>query len=106
MQEESACTAPGAPMAGGTGANRRAQNAQKPESLVRAPRSAHPRTRLMSRHPVEALPGVPVLDDHRALLAAIAGLLVEARRRGLKARRLALCNSGDVPAGSRERVVG
>ena len=37
---------------------------------------------------------------------AIAGLLVEARRRGLKARRLALCNSGDVPAGSRERVVG
>jgi MEMO1 family protein len=37
---------------------------------------------------------------------AIAGLLVEARRRGLVARRLALRNSGDVPAGSRERVVG
>jgi MEMO1 family protein len=37
---------------------------------------------------------------------AIAGLLVEARRRGLAARRLALRNSGDVPAGSRERVVG
>jgi hypothetical protein len=37
---------------------------------------------------------------------AIAGLLVEARRRGLAARRLALCNSGDVPAGSRGRVVG
>ena len=37
---------------------------------------------------------------------AIAGLLVEARRRGLGARRLALGNSGDVPAGPRERVVG
>jgi AmmeMemoRadiSam system protein B len=37
---------------------------------------------------------------------AIAGLLVEARRRGLAARRLALCNSGDAAAGSRERVVG
>jgi MEMO1 family protein len=36
---------------------------------------------------------------------AIAGLLVEARRRGLAARRLALCNSGDT-AGSCERVVG
>ena len=36
---------------------------------------------------------------------AIAGLLVEARRRGLKARQLALCNSGDT-AGSSERVVG
>ena len=37
---------------------------------------------------------------------AVAGLLVEARRRGLEARRLALCNSGDTAAGSRERVVG
>jgi AmmeMemoRadiSam system protein B len=37
---------------------------------------------------------------------AIAGLLVEARRRGFAAQRLALRNSGDVPAGSRERVVG
>jgi MEMO1 family protein len=37
---------------------------------------------------------------------AIAGLLVEARRRGLGARRLTRGNSGDVPAGSRERVVG
>ena len=37
---------------------------------------------------------------------AIAGLLVEARRRGLAARRIALCNSGDTAAGSRERVVG
>ncbi len=37
---------------------------------------------------------------------AIAGLLVEARRRGLEARRLALHNSGDAAAGSRERVVG
>ena len=37
---------------------------------------------------------------------AIAGLLVEAARRGLVSRRLALRNSGDAPAGSRERVVG
>jgi AmmeMemoRadiSam system protein B len=36
---------------------------------------------------------------------AVAGLLVEAWRRGFKARRLSLCNSGDT-AGSRERVVG
>jgi MEMO1 family protein len=36
---------------------------------------------------------------------AVAGLLVEAERRGLKARRLSLCNSGDT-AGSRDRVVG
>lgn len=35
----------------------------------------------------------------------IAGLLVEARERGLKARRLALRNSGDV-SGDRTRVVG
>ena len=36
---------------------------------------------------------------------AIAGLLVEAGRRDLKASRLALCNSGDT-AGPRDRVVG
>ena len=36
---------------------------------------------------------------------AVAGLLLEAGRRGLDARRLALCSSGDT-AGSRERVVG
>jgi MEMO1 family protein len=36
---------------------------------------------------------------------AVAGLLVEAERRGLKARQLSLCNSGDT-AGSRDRVVG
>ena len=36
---------------------------------------------------------------------AVAGLLVEAGRRGLKAHRLSLCNSGDT-AGSRDRVVG
>jgi len=36
---------------------------------------------------------------------AVAGLLAEAGRRGLNARRLALCNSGDT-AGSPERVVG
>jgi MEMO1 family protein len=35
----------------------------------------------------------------------IAGLLAEAGRRGLGARRLALCNSGDT-AGSRDSVVG
>ena len=35
----------------------------------------------------------------------VAGLLKEAERRGLKAERLALCNSGDT-AGPRERVVG
>jgi len=36
---------------------------------------------------------------------AVAGLLVEAGRRGFKIRRLSLCNSGDT-AGSRDRVVG
>jgi MEMO1 family protein len=36
---------------------------------------------------------------------AIAGLLVEAQRRGLRAQRLELCNSGDT-AGSLDRVVG
>jgi AmmeMemoRadiSam system protein B len=36
---------------------------------------------------------------------AVAGLLVEANRRGLAAQRLALCNSGDT-AGSRDQVVG
>lgn len=36
---------------------------------------------------------------------AVAGLLLEAGRRGLEARQLSLCNSGDV-AGGRDRVVG
>jgi MEMO1 family protein len=36
---------------------------------------------------------------------AVAGLLIEARRRSLAARRLMLCSSGDT-AGSRDRVVG
>ncbi|MGO9686897.1 MAG: AmmeMemoRadiSam system protein B [Beijerinckiaceae bacterium] len=36
---------------------------------------------------------------------AVAGLLMEAKRHGFKARRLSLCNSGDT-AGSRDRVVG
>jgi AmmeMemoRadiSam system protein B len=36
---------------------------------------------------------------------AVAGLLLEAGTHGLKARRLALCNSGDT-TGSRDRVVG
>ena len=35
----------------------------------------------------------------------IAGLLIEANRRNLKARRLSLCNSGDT-AGPRDQVVG
>jgi MEMO1 family protein len=36
---------------------------------------------------------------------AVAGLLIETTRRGLEARRLALCNSGDT-AGPRGQVVG
>jgi len=36
---------------------------------------------------------------------AMAGLLVETERRGLKARRLELCNSGDT-ASSRDQVIG
>jgi AmmeMemoRadiSam system protein B len=36
---------------------------------------------------------------------AVAGLLMEAGHRGLKAQRLALCNSGDT-AGTRNQVVG
>ena len=36
---------------------------------------------------------------------AVAGLLMEAKRHGFKARRLSMCNSGDT-AGSRDRVVG
>jgi AmmeMemoRadiSam system protein B len=43
--------------------------------------------------------------DQACGFLAVAGLLVEAEHRGLKARRLSLCNSGDT-AGSRERVVG
>jgi len=35
----------------------------------------------------------------------VAGLLIEAERRALRVRRLALCNSGDT-AGDRDRVVG
>jgi MEMO1 family protein len=42
---------------------------------------------------------------HACGFLAVAGLLIEARRHGLRARRLALCNSGDT-AGPRERVVG
>ena len=41
---------------------------------------------------------------HRGYLP-IAGLLIEASRHNLKARRLSLCNSGDT-AGSRDQVVG
>jgi len=43
--------------------------------------------------------------DQACGFLAVAGLLVEAERRGLKARRLMLCNSGDT-AGSRDCVVG
>jgi MEMO1 family protein len=43
--------------------------------------------------------------DRACGFLAVAGLLVEADRRGLKAQRLALCNSGDT-AGPRDRVVG
>jgi len=43
--------------------------------------------------------------DRACGFLAVAGLLVEAARRGLTARRLALCNSGDT-AGPRDRVVG
>jgi MEMO1 family protein len=46
------------------------------------------------------------LGPHQACGSqAIAGLLLETGRRGLKIRRLSLCNSGDT-AGSRDRVVG
>ena len=43
--------------------------------------------------------------NHACGALPIAGLLIEAERRGLRARRLALCNSGDT-AGGRSRVVG
>jgi MEMO1 family protein len=43
--------------------------------------------------------------DRACGFLAVAGLLVEADRRGLAPRRLALCNSGDT-AGPRDRVVG
>jgi MEMO1 family protein len=46
------------------------------------------------------------LGPHQACGSqAIAGLLLETGRRGLKIRRLSLCNSGDT-AGARDRVVG
>jgi AmmeMemoRadiSam system protein B len=43
--------------------------------------------------------------DRACGFLAVAGLLMEAGRRWLAARRLALCNSGDT-AGPRDRVVG
>ena len=43
--------------------------------------------------------------DQACGFLAVAGLLIETNERGLTARRLALCNSGDT-AGSRDRVVG
>jgi AmmeMemoRadiSam system protein B len=46
------------------------------------------------------------LDSNKACgFLPITGFLIEAARRGLKAQRLALCNSGDT-AGDRESVVG
>jgi len=46
------------------------------------------------------------LESHQACGSrAVAGLLLETGRRGLKSRRLSLCNSGDT-AGPRDRVVG
>jgi MEMO1 family protein len=44
-------------------------------------------------------------SDNACGFLPIAGLLIEAARRDLKAQRLALCNSGDT-SGSRDRVVG
>jgi len=43
--------------------------------------------------------------NHACGYLAVAGLLIEAGRRGLRARRLKLRNSGDTD-GSRDRVVG
>jgi AmmeMemoRadiSam system protein B len=43
--------------------------------------------------------------NHACGASAIAGLLIEAERHGLRARGLALCNSGD-SSGDRDRVVG
>lgn len=43
--------------------------------------------------------------DNACGYLSIAGLMIEAERRGLKAQRLALCNSGDT-AGPRDQVVG
>ena len=48
---------------------------------------------------------VSLRPDHACGCLAVAGLLIEASRRGLTAERLALCNSGDT-AGSRDSVVG
>jgi AmmeMemoRadiSam system protein B len=48
---------------------------------------------------------VSLRPDQACGYLAVAGLLIEAARRGLTAERLALCNSGDT-AGSRDSVVG
>jgi MEMO1 family protein len=45
-------------------------------------------------------------SDQACGYLAVAGLLVEAGRVGLKASRVALCNSGDMARGSRNQVVG
>ena len=61
--------------------------------------------------PVKNIPKALIADwaslgPHQACGSrALAGLLIETGRRGLKIRRLSLCNSGDT-AGSRDRVVG
>jgi AmmeMemoRadiSam system protein B len=47
----------------------------------------------------------PLGPDDACGFLAVAGLLQHAAALGLRARRVALCNSGDT-AGPRERVVG
>jgi hypothetical protein len=52
-----------------------------------------------------ATTGVILAPNDACGFLPIAGLLIEAARRGLRAQRLSLCNSGDT-AGGRDRVVG
>jgi MEMO1 family protein len=54
---------------------------------------------------IERHDGAAVGPNDACGFLAVAGLLKHAERRGLKAQRLALCNSGDT-AGPRDRVVG
>ena len=54
---------------------------------------------------IECGDGTGLGPDQACGWLAVAGLLREAGRRGLKAQRLALCNSGDT-AGARNQVVG
>jgi hypothetical protein len=54
---------------------------------------------------IEQLDWTRLGPDDACGVLPICGLLIQARRRGLKPARLALCNSGDT-AGGRDRVVG